>query len=90
MMDDTTIRISSAANGYIVEVDDPDIKKDNAGATLKKGGVDVAWRDPSVKFTFKTAKDAASFITDNIDKMFPDEKETSFSTSFDMAAKEDK
>lgn len=89
-MDDTTIRISCAQNGYIVEVTDPDIKKDNQGGTLSKGGKEVPWRDPNVKFTFKTAKEVAAFITTNIDKMFPDGEETSYASSFDMAAKEDK
>ena len=87
-MDDTTIRISCAQNGYIVEVDDPDIKADNKGASLKKGGDMVEWKDPSVKFTFATAKEASEFIAENIDKMFPDEKETAFSTAFDMATKD--
>lgn len=87
-MDDTTIRISCAQNGYIVEVTDPDIKKDNEGAELEKGGKSVPWRDPNVKFTFATPVEAAKFITDNIEKLFPDKDSTSFSSSFDMAAKE--
>ena len=33
-MDDTTIRISCAQNGYIVEVTDPDITEDNQNADL--------------------------------------------------------
>jgi hypothetical protein len=88
MMDDTTIRISCAQNGYIVEVTDPDIKKDNMGADLVKGGKSVPWRDPNVKFTFATPQEAGKFITDNITKMFPDKDATSFASSFDMAAKE--
>lgn len=87
-MDDTTIRISCAQNGYIVEVTDPDITKDNRGADLMKGGKTVPWRDPNVKFTFKTPKEVAAFITTNIDKMFPDAEETSYASSFKMAAEE--
>ena len=87
-MDDTTIRITCAQNGYIVEVTDPDIKNDNMGATLSKGGKDVEWRDPNVKFTFKTAKEVAEFITTNIDKMFPDEDASSYASSFKMAAED--
>lgn len=88
-MDDTTIRISRAQNGFIVQVDDPDIKEDNMG-DLTKGGKSVPWKDPTVKFTFTTAKDAAEFITTNISKMFPNEDASAFSKSFDMAAKDAK
>lgn len=87
-MDDTTIRISCAQNGYIVEVTDPDIKKDNRGADLVKGGKTVPWRDPNVKFTFKTPKEVADFITTNIDKMFPDEDASAYASSFKMAAED--
>lgn len=90
-MDDTTIRISCAQNGYIVEVTDPDIKKQNReGSTLEKGGKYVPWKDPNVKFTFKTPAEVAKFITDNIGKMFPDGDETSYSKSFDLAAAPEK
>lgn len=88
MMDDTTIRISCAQNGYVVEVTDPDIKKENRKSSLSKGGSEVTWRDPNVKFTFKTPKEVAKFITDNIDKMFPDADEQAYSKAFDLAAKE--
>lgn len=89
-MDDTTIRISCAANGYIVEVQDPDIKKDNQGADLMKGGKSVPWKDPNVKFTFATPQDAADFIKANIEKLFPDDEQSSFSKTFDMASKDKK
>lgn len=89
MMDDTTIRISCAQNGYIVELTDPDIKKDNmAGTSLSKGGKNVPWRDPHVKFTFKTTDEVKQFLDDNLDKMFPDSDESSYSSSFDLAAKD--
>jgi hypothetical protein len=89
MMDDTTIRISCAQNGYIVEVTDPDIKKQNREGemTLTKNGKVTPWRDPHVKFTFKTPKEVADFITTNIDKMFPDDDDTAYSTAFDVASK---
>lgn len=85
-MDDTTIRISVAQNGYIVEVTDPDIKQDNRNASLSKGGKVVPWRDPNVKFTFTTPDEVAKFITDNIDKMFPDAGDSAYSKAFDVAA----
>lgn len=88
MMDDTTIRISCAQNGYVVEVTDPDIKKDNQSANLEKGGKTVPWRNPNVKFTFKTSKEVAKFISDNIEKLFPDEDEQAYSKAFDLAANE--
>lgn len=87
-MDDTRIRISKAQNGYIVEVTDPDIKKKNRESDLTKGGKVVPWRDPDVKFTFKTAKEVATFITTNIDKMFPDDADTAYSKAFDVASEE--
>lgn len=90
-MDDTTIRISCAQNGYIVEVTDPDIKKQNReGSTLEKGGKYIPWKDPNVKFTFKTPEEVAQFITTNIGKMFPDSGETSYSKSFDVAVQAEK
>lgn len=85
-MDDTSIRISKAQNGYAVDVTDPDIRKDNRNADLVKGGKHIPWRDPNVKFVFKTPAEVAKFITDNIDKMFPDGDE--YSTSFSLAAKD--
>lgn len=87
-MDDTTIRISKAQNGYVVEVTDPDIKKQNRESDLMKGGKSVPWRDPNVKFTFATPKEVSDFITTNIDKMFPDDSATAFSSAFDVASKE--
>jgi hypothetical protein len=87
-MDDTRIRISKAQNGYIVEVTDPDIQKDNREADLVKGGKTVPWRDPDVKFTFATAKEVAEFITTNIDKMFPDNDSAAYSKAFEVASNE--
>lgn len=87
-MDDTTIRISCAQNGYIAEVTDPDIKKQNSDRdmSLNKGGKYVPWKDPNVKFTFKTKPELAKFITDNIDRLFPDDDESSYSTAFKVAS----
>ena len=86
-MDDTTIRISCAQNGYTVEVTDPDIKKENDKRYLTKGGMDVPWKDPHVKFVFKTPAEVAKFITGNIDKLFPDDDE--YSSAFDLAVSND-
>lgn len=87
-MDDTSIRIGCAKNGYTVEVTDPDIRKQNRSSDLRKDGKIVPWRDPNVKFVFKTPAEVAKFITDNIDKMFPDSDDDSYGTSFAIAAKE--
>jgi hypothetical protein len=89
VMDDTTIRISCAQNGYIIEVTDPDIKKQNQkrDMSLSKNGADVPWRDPHVKFTFKSPAEVAKFITTNIDRMFPDSDE--YSTAFDLEVAKD-
>lgn len=85
-MDDTRIRISRAQNGFIVEVTDPNIKKQNRNADLSKGGKIVPWRDPDVKFTFTTASEVSDFIKTNIGKMFPDDDDAAYSTAFKVAS----
>lgn len=75
-------KIERLANGYEVEITDPEIVKANGQAKLGK-----PWRDPKVCYAFKTIPEVLAFLRKNLDKALPMDE---YESSFDEAMKEDK
>lgn len=76
-----TIRIERVQNGYVMEITDPEIVKQNRD----KESYGKGWRDPDVKYTFDEASELLEFLTKNIDKALPMDE---YDASFDAAVKE--
>lgn len=72
--DGQIVRVEKLANGYEVEVCDPDIVKANNKPK-------AAWNDPWKGYAFKTAKEVTEFLTKVMDTLEPDnsnDMETNF------------
>jgi hypothetical protein len=71
-MTHTLAKIERAKNGFEVEMCDPKIKQANMG--------DGPYKDPYVKYVFKTSAEVLAFMKENLDKAVPmeDEYESSF------------
>lgn len=76
-----TIRIERIQNGFVLEITDPEIVKENKD----KESFGKGWRDPDVKYNFDTSEDLMEFLSENIDKALPMDE---YSASFDAAVKE--
>lgn len=84
-MSECVIKIDRLANGWEVEMTDPEIVKKNRSPT-KKGELGM-WKDPKVSYAFKTVDEVIKFISANLEKAIPmDEYESSFD---EAAAKEE-
>jgi hypothetical protein len=75
-----SIRIERAQNGFVVSMDDPVIVAKNQKSSSQ-------YVDPELQFVFDDEADVVAFITKNLDKIIPPEKDD-FATSFDAAVKE--
>jgi len=73
------VRIERMANGYEVEITDPEIVKANESSKDK-------WRDPNVSYAFKTPREVVTFLSRNLEKALPLDD---YTTSFDKAANEE-
>jgi hypothetical protein len=76
-----SIRIERAQNGFVVCMDDPEIRAKNEKS---KG----PWQNPERQFVFDDEEDVIKFLTKNLDKIIPP-KGDDYDTSFDMAVDED-
>lgn len=83
-MDSCSIKIKRLANGFEVQMTDPDIVKQNQ-APSKKGEIG-RWRDPEVTYAFKTTDEVMKFLNKNLAKAMPTDE---YETSFDAAMKEE-
>lgn len=79
-MGDYCCKIKRLANGYEIQLRDPEIVKANRESKPSK-----PWRDPEVGYVFKTIGEVTAFLTKNLEKALPLDE---YSTSFDVAAKE--
>ena len=71
-MSEYVCRIERLQNGFEVEINDPEIAKQNKSS---KG----SWRGPMVGYVFKDVKEVLAFLEKNLDKAMPgDESESSF------------
>lgn len=76
-MSECVVKIEKLANGYEVEMTDPEIVKANQSPS-KKGEIGT-WKDPKVAYAFKSVDEVINFLRANLDKAMPmDEYETSF------------
>lgn len=76
-----SIRIERAENGFLVCMEDPAIVAKNRKS-------DGPYTNPERQFVFDDEDGVIAFITRNLDKIIPDKKDE-YTTSFEMAAKED-
>ena len=77
-----SIRISSAANGYIVEARDPEV-------VAKNSEKDSCWQDPYVSIICKTADELAAVVTKLLPVLAMDADEDSeMESAFEQAIKE--
>lgn len=68
--------IERVANGYEVEVTDPELKAKN------EGKMSLPYSDPTKEYVFKTVDEVLTFLTKNLDKALPaDEYDSSFDTA---------
>ncbi len=77
-MGECICKIEAAANGFEVELYDPDIAKANEKS---KG----RYRDPMVSHVFKTVEEVTSFLKTNLKSAGPDE----YTSSFQMMSEEE-
>lgn len=75
-------KIKRLANGYEVEIRDPEIVKANRDTSSKPS---KPWRDPEVGYVFKTIGEVTVFLNNNLEKALPLDE---YSSTFDVAAKE--
>lgn len=80
-MSESICKIERLANGYEVELTDPQIAKDNMN--MKSG---KPWRDPKVCYAFKNVKQVIKFLSQHLETALPLDE---YSTSFDKAKEED-
>lgn len=82
-MSECVVKIEKLANGYEVEMTDPEIVKRNRKISNKP----TPWKDPQVSYAFKTVDEVIKFLSANLEKAIPmDEYESSFD---EAAAKEE-
>lgn len=68
--------IERVANGYEVEVTDPELKAKNEGKSM------LSYSSPTKDYVFKTVDEVLTFLTKNLDKALPaDEYDSSFDTA---------
>lgn len=80
-MSHNVCKIERLANGYEVELTDPQIVKENQSAKLGK-----PWKDPKVCYAFKSAKEVVKFLSKHLETALPLDE---YSTSFDKATEEE-
>lgn len=83
-MSDYVVKIERLANGYEVEMSDPEIIKNNQKPT--KSGSMGAWKDPKVSYAFKSVDEVIKFLKTNLDKAMPMDE---YGSSFEAAAAEE-
>lgn len=80
-MGEACCSIERMANGYEVEITDPDIVKAN-----RNSGPNKPWRNPKVSYGFKTVDEVLAFLKKNLDKALPADE---YGSSFELASQED-
>lgn len=74
-MGECIVKIEKLANGYEVEMTDPEIVKKNRSS----GNKPTPWKDPQVAYAFKSVDEVIKFLSANLEKAIPmDEYESSF------------
>lgn len=73
------ICICKESNGFTVEMQDPDIQKQNQKG---KG----PWRNPKRTYVFKSSEEVLAFLKANLDKALPDDE---YESAFDEALESD-
>jgi len=64
-MDEGSVRIKRAENGFEVCMIDPEVRKKNMES-------DGRYEDPEKRYVFKTRDEVMEFLQENMDKLMPD------------------